>query len=541
MKKIMAFLLTAVLILSASSFVFAEHLTGADDWEVEYTSDKEVVSSFDGNEIADAVAGLMPGDDITLTIKVKNTSGKTVDWYMLNEIISSLEDSRESAAGGGYTYLLTYTGTDGEVNEIYSSSTVGGESADPAAPPDTDSPEGLHEVDSALKEYLYLERMETGKSGEVKLFVALDGESQGNGYMDTMADLRLRFAAEEVETKIVITGDNSKGVPSYVYIAMMVCGIIILILAIDGALRSGKKSKAKKKIACLILFAMLLGSFSNLAFADSLYKVRVYPGNDSVGVLTSGESVYEEQVVYGENFEFDFDLIEVKDDRYFVKGIRESGKDNSTYTKDAVKITKDCDYVIAYGLKSNMVSYTVNYYDAEGNELHESETFYGNVGDKPVVAFKYCEGFQPQAYKLTKTLTDDPDENVFTFEYTEVVPETVVIVIPGGPEGQPQGPGQQGGEDQQGGQEQQGGEDQQGGQQGGEDQQGGNTEPADIIDIDDETTPLTPDAPEPAKKSIPGWVWAAGGAAALGLVVVPIILIGKKKRDDDDDDDDEDE
>ena len=392
---------------------------------------------------------------------------------------------------------------------------------------------------------MYLERMATGKSGQITLFVALDGESQGNGYQDTIADLRLRFAAEEVETKIVITGDNSKGVPSYVYIAMMVCGIIILILAIDGALRSGKKSKSKKKIACLILFAMLIGSFSNIAFADSLYKVRVYPGNDSVGVLTSGESVYEEQVVYGVNFEFDFDLIEVKDDRYFVKGIRESGKDNSTYTKDAVKITKDCDYVIAYGLKSNMVSYTVNYYDAEGNELHESETFYGNVGDKPVVAFKYCEGFQPQAYKLTKTLTDDPDENVFTFEYTEVVPETVVIVIPGGPEGQPQGPGQQGGEDQQGGQEQQGGEDQQqpddqqGGQ--GDDQQGGGTEPAEIIDIDDQDTPLGPDAPEPAKKSIPGWVWAAGGAAALGLVVVPIILIGKKKRDDDDDDEDEDE
>ena len=31
---------------------------------------------------------------------------------------------------------------------------------------------------------------------------------------------------------------------------------------------------------------------------------------------------------------------------------------------------------------------------------------YGNVGDKPVVAYKYIDSYIPQAYALTKTLVE---------------------------------------------------------------------------------------------------------------------------------------
>ena len=85
-----------------------------------------------------------------------------------------------------------------------------------------------------------------------------------------------------------------------------------------------------------------------------------------------------------------------------------------------------------------MVAYTVNYEDEQGNKLAESQTFYGNVGDKPVVAYRYIENYVPQALALTKTLSDNEAENVFTFKYapgaTNRVVETVnhvTVVIPG--------------------------------------------------------------------------------------------------------------
>ena len=59
-----------------------------------------------------------------------------------------------------------------------------------------------------------------------------------------------------------------------------------------------------------------------------------------------------------------------------------------------------------------MVAYTVNYQDANGNALSDSETFYGAVGDQPVVAFKYFENYHPQAYNLTKTLSSNEAENI---------------------------------------------------------------------------------------------------------------------------------
>ena len=40
-----------------------------------------------------------------------------------------------------------------------------------------------------------------------------------------------------------------------------------------------------------------------------------------------------------------------------------------------------------------MTSYTVNYVDENGNELAPSRTYYGNVGDRPVVAYLYMDGY----------------------------------------------------------------------------------------------------------------------------------------------------
>ena len=111
--------------------------------------------------------------------------------------------------------------------------------------------------------------------------------------------------------------------------------------------------------------------------------------------------------------------IQLKEDgKYYIGGIRESGRDNNTVGKSAFVVESDQEYVAAYAIAGNMVAYTVNYQDANGNALSDSETFYGAVGDQPVVAFKYFENYRPQAYNLTKTLNSNEAENIFTFVYT---------------------------------------------------------------------------------------------------------------------------
>lgn len=106
--------------------------------------------------------------------------------------------------------------------------------------------------------------------------------------------------------------------------------------------------------------------------------------------------------------------------KYYVKGIRESGRDNSTVSNSAIRADHDQDYVVAYGIRGEMTTYTVNYQDTSGRTLAQSRTYFGNVGDRPVVAYLYIAGYQPQAYNLTRTLVQNTAENVFTFVYSRV-------------------------------------------------------------------------------------------------------------------------
>lgn len=115
-------------------------------------------------------------------------------------------------------------------------------------------------------------------------------------------------------------------------------------------------------------------------------------------------------------------MVDLKNgDKYYIKGVRESGRDNNTVADSAFTVTKDTEYVVAYGIQGDMVSYTVNYQDGGGNELAPSRTYYGAVGDKPVIAYQYIKGYRPDAYNLTKTLGKNEADNVFTFTYTQLI------------------------------------------------------------------------------------------------------------------------
>ena len=145
------------------------------------------------------------------------------------------------------------------------------------------------------------------------------------------------------------------------------------------------------------------------------------------GTINGQNKIEEANLSSGSTVTFNLNDIQVTDDRYYVKGIRLSGRDNDeALAAPAFTVKGDADYVVAYGIKGNMVAYTVNYQDASGKSLAESQTFYGNVGDKPVVAYRYVENYIPDALALTKTLSDNESENVFTFTYTPGATDRIV-------------------------------------------------------------------------------------------------------------------
>lgn len=192
--------------------------------------------------------------------------------------------------------------------------------------------------------------------------------------------------------------------------------------------------KWKRLLVSLLTVAMTLGASTMSVMANDTtpytYKVTLSAGNK--GTINGQSKIEESNISYGSRFSFDNTAlynIQVTDDRYYVKGIRLSGRDNASselLAAPAFTVEGDADYVVAYGIKGNMVAYTVNYQDASGKSLAESQTFYGNVGDKPVVAYRYVENYIPDALALTKTLSDNESENVFTFTYTPGATDRIV-------------------------------------------------------------------------------------------------------------------
>ena len=199
----------------------------------------------------------------------------------------------------------------------------------------------------------------------------------------------------------------------------------------------------RKVFVSILLLALAFSAIGIQAFAadppqNPPYRVRLFAGNSDVGVLTESQ---DKEVGYGDPYTFDASKVDIvgdgDDERYYVKGFREAGKDNSNglYVDTYNSVEHDMDFVVAYGMKGSAVEYTVNFVDANGASLADSRTLYANVGDKPIVSYIYIEGYQPQAYALTKTLTGNPGDNVFNFTYTEIeaaAGETVVVEGGGG-------------------------------------------------------------------------------------------------------------
>ena len=186
----------------------------------------------------------------------------------------------------------------------------------------------------------------------------------------------------------------------------------------------------KKALASLLGGCLMLGMVStgvSAAQAGSYtYTITLSAGN--MGTISGQEKTVYTGAVYGESWaSFDLSQVQVTDERYYVKGVRLSGRDNAdALAAPAFQVTGDADYVVAYGVRGDQVAYTVQYQDEDGETLAASQTFYGNVGDKPVVAYRYVDGYIPQSLALTKTLSANEAENIFTFVYTQGDPDTIV-------------------------------------------------------------------------------------------------------------------
>lgn len=194
-KKLVCTALAAFLFLGSGISVQAEDYMGGD-WKVEFTG-KEMVSNFSSSDISGAVYALQPGDSVTINLDLENTSGGSSDWYMTSKVLASLEDSSDQARGGAYVYRLVYTGGDKTETVLFDSMAIGGEK-------NGEAELGLHEAVKGMDEYFRLDTLSSGAKGRVTLVVALDGETQGNAYQNTLADLQMSFAVDTLN----VTADD---------------------------------------------------------------------------------------------------------------------------------------------------------------------------------------------------------------------------------------------------------------------------------------------------------------------------------------------
>ena len=185
----------------------------------------------------------------------------------------------------------------------------------------------------------------------------------------------------------------------------------------------------KKMLGTLLTVCIIsiLSTVSVLAADKESYTYTVTLSAGNMGTINGQDKLTLSELSSDKRVSFDLTQVQVADSKYYVKGVRLSGHDNAdALDVPAFNVTGDADYVVAYGIKGDMVSYTVNFQDGDGRELAPSGTFYGNVGDKPVVAYQYIENYVPQALAITKTLSANEAENIFTFVYAPGEAGTVI-------------------------------------------------------------------------------------------------------------------
>lgn len=200
----------------------AEAQTENVGWSVTYNADKQMVSDYDRAAIDEKLANLQPGDSFTMSATLNNKYSDATDWYMTADAVKTLEEA-SSASNGAYTYKLIF---DGRI--IYSSDTVGGDGAN-----------GFKEIDGATGKWFFLGTIDSDATGNVKIEMSLDGETQGNAYMNTLGTLNVAFAVEDSGTAVE-GGTLTKTNDPFMF-AIYAVGIIAAVACIAFSLVSLRK------------------------------------------------------------------------------------------------------------------------------------------------------------------------------------------------------------------------------------------------------------------------------------------------------------
>ena len=227
MTKITTLLLALITLLMMSQAVFADNLTA---YGGTYTfNGSNIVQS--GGNLSQAVSGMMPGDTVTIEFRYKNEANDSTEWYLRNEVLKTLEETAKDAKNGGYTYNLTNYGATGTTPIFDSVAVAGDENYEPGG-----IAKGLKGATDATGEFFHIDTLSKGQSGRTVLTIGLDGESQGKGYENALAQIAVQYAVEilpEGEDTIVHTGvktgdDTNLLVP----LAVLLAGALLLILAL---------------------------------------------------------------------------------------------------------------------------------------------------------------------------------------------------------------------------------------------------------------------------------------------------------------------
>ena len=257
-RKIFSIICFLCLLFSISATAYANTYS-TEVGTVWFNTDGKTMSSDFQTDLTDAnvetklkdrMRQLQPGDEVTFVINLRNDYSKETNWYMTNKIVHSLEQG--AAKDGAYSYYLRYVNNTNSANnrDIFRSDTVGGKDS-----------AGLLEINDVLKKdytgpdgekYFYLDKLSRGQGGQILLSVGLDGETQGNDYQDRLADLKMNFAVEVVETgKTTTTGNAPKTGDEHnlfpYYVAMILSGLLFLYFALDSYTdRLYKKGKGRR-------------------------------------------------------------------------------------------------------------------------------------------------------------------------------------------------------------------------------------------------------------------------------------------------------
>lgn len=290
-------------------------------------------------------------------------------------------------------------------------------------------------------------------------------------------------------------------------------------------------------VACVLALGVQTAT-SEDAFADEnksySYTVTLYAGNGTIdGAASKSFGPYG----YGADCTIAWQTLNIQpdDDKYYVKGIRLAGHDGLAESGN-IEVTQDLQYVVAYGMKKDQVAYTINYVDANGAQIADSETFYGNIGDKPVIAYRYIEGYQPtNAYNLTGTLKGNAEDNVFTFKYQAVQGSSAGAANGGTSAGTTDGqatPGDESGaaDENAAGDEATG--DEAADEAGTQDDAANEAEPAELLDIDDDANPLASAqsaVQETFSNPLNYLPWVLGVLVVIALISVIALMVAKKR------------